>query len=110
MKKIFCLIFLIQVTVTGCKKQQSNNTSELSLLQHRWGIVSVNGEALRYVGVPADYFDFATDGRLYSKIDMVLDTSAYTLVLLMEKSSPCIPSLTACARQRPRIIPSTRSR
>lgn len=48
------------------------------MLQHKWTLVSRNGEALRYVGEPGDYFDFNTDGKLYEHISNTNDTFAYS--------------------------------
>jgi hypothetical protein len=63
----------------ACKKSNHPSPSTLSLIQHKWMLVSHNGEALRYVGTANDYYDFNTDNKLYRFVDSVRDTSAYTL-------------------------------
>ena len=79
MKKVFCFTLILQLLNFSCTKNTANNATTLALLQHNWGVVSVNGEALRYKGTPSDYFNFAPNNYLYRKINVVNDTSAYNL-------------------------------
>ncbi|GGB18241.1 hypothetical protein [Puia dinghuensis] len=63
--------------VTACRKHNTNPPPD-SLLQHRWQVVSLNGEALRYVGKPADYWDFHYGDTLIQFISGKYDTARYT--------------------------------
>jgi hypothetical protein len=62
--------------IFACKK---NNTSNPSLLQHKWDITSLNGEAFRYVGNSSDYFDFQ-NGQLIEYFGGKYDTLDYTFI------------------------------
>ena len=64
----------------SCKKSNDNVSKNLALIQHNWKIVSLNGEALRYVGEPDDYFNFSANNILYAHAGGNNDTSAYTLI------------------------------
>jgi hypothetical protein len=54
----------------------------------RWVVVSdstfvgvgINNHPVDYRGQPGDYFDFRTDGKVYTKEGAALDTMAYDLV------------------------------
>lgn len=63
--------------VTACRKH-NNNPPPDSLLQHRWHVVSLNGEVFRYVGQPADYWDFHNSDTLIQYISGKYDTMKYT--------------------------------
>ncbi len=81
MKNIFIIsVVLMGTFILGCKKTGGGAASTISLMQHQWMIVSVNGEALRYLGKAGDYFNFATDGFLYEHMSNIYDTAAYTLL------------------------------
>lgn len=73
------LILLIITTtlVVSCKKH--NNPTPIATLQHKWHVVSLNGEAFRYVGKPADYWDFRSNGTLIQSLNGTNDTVQYTL-------------------------------
>jgi hypothetical protein len=76
------LVFaLILLTVT-CKKADDSSSAPttLSLMQHKWQLVSRNGEALRYVGLPGDYYNFSSDLFLYTYISTTYDTLIYKLL------------------------------
>ncbi len=75
---LFFVAFLFACTIFSCKKS-NNNSAALQLLQHKWMIISLNGEALRYTGMQGDYFDFATDNKLYRYFNNMHDTSVYNL-------------------------------
>jgi hypothetical protein len=80
MKRIltaFVILLLAGNAIVSCKK--NNPTGNLSLLQHKWNILSLNGEVFRYVGTTQDYYDFRTDNRLYTNTSGKYDTSAYAL-------------------------------
>ena len=74
----FSAISLIAISLSSCKKN-NGQASTLSLLQHNWSIVSINGEALRYIGQSMDYFRFGNDFKLYESMGGHLDTAAYAL-------------------------------
>lgn len=61
---------------SSCKKD--NTSADLSLLKHKWQIVSLNGEVFRYVGHANDYFDFRND-TLIEFYDGHYDTLYYQL-------------------------------
>jgi hypothetical protein len=71
------LLIIVTILVISCKKH--NNPTLIATLQHRWQIVSLNGEAFRYVGKPADYWDFRTNDTLIQSINGTNDTVQYKL-------------------------------
>jgi hypothetical protein len=76
---IACTALLLAVsTLISCKKGTGDNPN-LAQLQHKWNIVSLNGEVFRYVGKSGDYFDFRSDSKLYQSWDGRNDTLSYTL-------------------------------
>jgi len=68
------------ILIVSCKKNNNDSSAKLALIQHKWMIVSINGEALRYVGMADDYYNFGTDGFLYMYINKSYDTSSYALL------------------------------
>ncbi|HXB44657.1 MAG TPA: hypothetical protein VNV85_11390 [Puia sp.] len=81
MRNLFMiLVGFVALLIISCKKTSTNGVDTLSLMQHKWMIISVNGEALRYVGTANDYFNFSTNGFLYEYMGSRYDTSAYTLL------------------------------
>jgi hypothetical protein len=72
----FYIIFLCIVSCT--KKNNNVPVVDGNMLQHKWTLVSRNGEALRYVGKPGDYFNFDTSGILYEHLSDTNDTFAYS--------------------------------
>jgi hypothetical protein len=78
MKRIFSIaILILSLSAGSCKKE--NTQANLSLLQHKWSIVSLRGEALYYAGKPQDYFDFNTDSMVYYFVGGIYDTAVYSL-------------------------------
>ena len=86
MKSKYALIIfagLLLCLLSACIKggSDSNNTS----ISGKWNIVSdstFNGVGLgnhpvNYAGQPGDYFDFRTDGKVYTKEGTVLDTLSF---------------------------------
>ena len=65
----------------ACTKDNSNTPPNLVLLQHKWEVVSIHGEALLYTGKPGDYFNFVPNGTLYRFINGISDTAQYALDL-----------------------------
>jgi hypothetical protein len=81
MKNLLIIVVgLVGLLIISCKKTSTGAPDTLSLIQHKWMIISVNGEALRYVGTANDYFNFSTNGFLYIYMGSRYDTSAYTLL------------------------------
>jgi len=62
----------------ACGKHDIGTT--LALLRHKWNIVSINGEAFRYIGQPGDYYDFRADSRLYIHSANLYDTLVYKVI------------------------------
>jgi hypothetical protein len=75
-------VFVCILIIASCKKGDDNKNAQptLSLIQHQWQLVSHNGEALRYVGLPGDYYNFSSDLFLYTRMDTSYDTLAYMLL------------------------------
>lgn len=81
MKKLFFVLLLVSAgAVFSCKKSHTNPSFNLALIQHKWMLVSHNGEALRYIGTAGDYYNFAADNFLYRYINSVRDTIYYNLL------------------------------
>ena len=81
MKKLFIITAIgFIITTFSCKKNYNGSSKNPGLIQHKWEVVSVNGEALRYVGTPDDYYNFSTDGNLYQHVSNINDTLAYVLL------------------------------
>ena len=78
-KSTIVLMVSFVLIASACKKSSQQPPSTLSLIQHKWMLVSETGEALRYVGTAVDYYDFNTDNKLYRFVDSTRDTSAYVL-------------------------------
>jgi hypothetical protein len=69
---------LLAIGPMACGK--NHVPGNLALLRHKWNIVSLNGEALRYVGQPGDYYDFRNDSLLYIHYGSQNDTLIYLLI------------------------------
>jgi len=106
MKTSYSLVIIAAFTlcIAACKKDLNNtnhspikdvgninqftdNTNQ-SAIAGKWNIVSDSTYAgvgstnhpVNYIGVTGDYFDFRTDGNIYTKEGVVLDTLSYRLV------------------------------
>ena len=80
MKRILIACVILSLAgdaMVSCSKHDASGN--LSLLQHKWNILSLNGEVYRYVGTAQDYYDFNVDKRLYTYTGGKYDTSAYAL-------------------------------
>jgi hypothetical protein len=75
----YILLFLIAGGLLVCCKK-NNTPSNLGLLQHRWQVTSITGEALFYRGQPADYYDFGTNDTLIEYVSGHYDTASYQLI------------------------------
>src|SRR5258708_35871192 len=81
MKKLFItLAMLFAMATFSCKKVNNGTMASLALIQHKWMLISQNGEAFRYVGTADDYYNFKTDNLLYKYVNKNYDTLAYTLL------------------------------
>ncbi len=78
-KLLITLAGFFAIVPFSCKKNANDDAATLSLIQHKWMVVSINGEVLRYVGTPADYYNFDTDKILYEYVHDSYDTFAYSL-------------------------------
>jgi hypothetical protein len=80
-KKTFFYLFAAMVIgIFACKKNDPGIVADLSLIQHKWQVMSLSGEALRYVGKAGDYYNFSTDNFLYIHVGNSYDTLAYVLL------------------------------
>ena len=77
MKRYILFTLVFSGVITACKKD--NTQANLSLLRHKWQIVSLNGEVYRYVGKAGDYFNFGDDNKLVEFAGGNFDTSSYSL-------------------------------
>jgi hypothetical protein len=74
------LIFICSISTISCRKPGDHGSKDLALIQHKWKVVLVTGEALRYDGTPGDYYNFAGNNILYTYVGKRYDTIAYTLL------------------------------
>ena len=65
--------------ICACKKHNTAEENTATLLQHKWGITSINGEVFRYLGKSQDYFDFE-NGTLFEYYNGQHDTLGYTII------------------------------
>jgi hypothetical protein len=79
-KLIFIFVICCYVSTVSCKKPDTGSRATLALIQYKWKLISHNGEALRYVGIPNDYYDFRADDLLHRNINNLQDTFAYKLL------------------------------
>jgi hypothetical protein len=70
---IVCILGFI-----SCDKATNETHNSLSLLRQKWDLVSKNGDSLRYVGKPGDYYIFESDNKLYEVYDGKTDTFFYS--------------------------------
>ena len=84
----FLSIALVSGTVifASCLKDDNNdNSGILPLIQHSWAVDSITlhnhtsaiDTTAVYYGQAADYFNFGTDGNLYTQLSGTKDTSSY---------------------------------
>jgi hypothetical protein len=70
--------------LNACKKDNSGSNNQIA---GKWNIVKdstyvgvgVANHLVVYVGQPGDYFDFRTNGNVYTKENVVFDTLSYTV-------------------------------
>ena len=66
------------LAIFSCSKVTNDSHDSGSLIRQKWDLVSKNGEALRYVGKPGDYYIFEGNGKLYEVYDGKTDTFNYS--------------------------------
>lgn len=75
--------------LTACKKTKgSSNGSAATSITGKWNLltdstfvgVGTGNHEVDYIGQPGDYFDFNTNGTVYTKEGDVLDTLTYKLL------------------------------
>jgi hypothetical protein len=72
------ILFLAAAAISAsCKK---HNPGADTSIQQKWQLISLNGEAIRYVGKPADYWDFHNNDTLIQFIGGNYDTLKYQLI------------------------------
>jgi hypothetical protein len=86
-KSILYATVITTLIIAACKK--NNDEPPVASLQNKWGIVSLNFQAIEneatvdtynYTGVAEDYIDLRSDNKVYSLIDGSKDTSAYQIL------------------------------
>ncbi|HEY4322773.1 MAG TPA: hypothetical protein VGN20_02275 [Mucilaginibacter sp.] len=85
-KRTLIIIAGLTLGLYACKKDGSNLNP--SSLVGKWNVVSdstfvgvgVNNHPVDYHGQPGDYFDFRTDGHVYTKEGTAFDTLSYSIV------------------------------
>ena len=78
MRKKGCWILTCFMAVYACSKVTNDSHDNGALLRQKWELVSKNGQALRYVGKPGDYYIFEGNGKLYEVYDGKTDTFNYS--------------------------------
>ncbi len=84
--RVSAMVIAVLVAAASCDKDDNNSTpTTLSRIQAKWGVASkvidstgTAGDST-YTGVAADYMDFKTDNKVYSQLNNVKDTAAYSL-------------------------------
>ncbi len=90
MKRVIILLgFLSVLAVFSCKKDQVKEKTTLEKVQAKWELENITlhlrepsepiDTTVVYTGTANDYFDFRTDGKVYSSIDGEEDISTYGL-------------------------------
>jgi hypothetical protein len=62
----------------SCDKATNETHNSLSLLRQKWDLVSKNGDSIRYVGRPGDYYIFESDSKLFEVYNGKTDTFFYS--------------------------------
>ena len=86
MKINYSLLIISGLLLSLCACKKDNNAP--GSITGRWSVISdstfvgvgINNHPVAYHGQPGDYFDFRTDGKVYTKEGAALDTMAYDLV------------------------------
>jgi len=92
----FVLVSSIQIS---CKKNNAGSTSNNVTIVAKWNLIndssSLSGSGVpqftygsNYIGTPADYYDFSTNGNVYIKEGASLDTMRYEVDSTIISFSP----------------------
>lgn len=83
------------MTFAACKKTDSVTNAKQEILG-KWNVVSdsshvgigISNTPVNYAGQPGDYFDFRSNGTIYTREGEALDTLNYTLISDTEIAIP----------------------
>ncbi|MES2112645.1 MAG: hypothetical protein V4577_28080 [Bacteroidota bacterium] len=83
---VLCLPALM-LCFYACKKVDGVANGKIEILG-KWNVVSdssnigvgIGNHSVDYTGKPGDYFDFRSDGHVYTKENEVLDTLDYSMI------------------------------
>lgn len=86
-KKVMFGLMLSSLFFAACNKDDSID-DVANKLQNRWAVTDgllfagapVNDTILYYTGTSADYFDFRSNGKVYSSLNGEIDTSDYRII------------------------------
>lgn len=88
--RIFSLLFIAgTLALSSCDKDDDISTeTALQRLQNVWKVDNIKTvfytppteATINYTGQPADYYDFRTDGKLYTQVNGDKDTLLYNLI------------------------------
>ncbi len=84
---LFGLTVFITLFLISCKKNSCPPNKTQATIVGKWNIlndstffgVGINNHPVNYTGQTGDYFDFRTDGYVYTKEGASLDTLSYSL-------------------------------
>ncbi|MEO5942194.1 MAG: hypothetical protein ABIP30_02430 [Ferruginibacter sp.] len=91
MKKLLLVISVITLSTilfSACKKSDNSQGATNGSVQAKWSLdkdisddyyLNVHNRDTTY-GLSTDYIDFRADGKVYSKVDVSLDTSNYQVL------------------------------
>ena len=107
--KLMLAACLLSTAFVSCKDDDDNNTpaeTTTQKIQHKWSLASMvevfvtpsNTETQNRNGLPGDYVDFRTDGKVYGSFFGIPDTMSYSVIsdnyLLIDGDSTRIQNLT----------------
>lgn len=86
-KKLLFGLFVSSVLFVACSKDD-NIDDVANKLQHRWAVTDallfagapINDTIIYYSGTGADYFDFKSNGKVYSSLNGAVDSSDYRII------------------------------
>lgn len=86
-KNLLLLSACLLMVFAACKKPDGIANPKIKILG-KWNVVSdsshvgigINNTAVNYAGQPGDYFDFRSNGIIYTREGDALDTLNYTLI------------------------------
>ncbi len=85
--KLFFGLLVTSLFFTACNKDDSIDDID-NKLQNRWAVTDallygrapINDTIIYYTGTSADYFDFRSNGKVYSNWNGQVDTSDYQVI------------------------------